>query len=223
MFSCIALGLLILFGSYRQAAAQITPAPDDPLRFLTWLSQDTKAIPRSLMLNSPVKLGIGTAAIFVVSRFDESLSEHSVDFRKRELMRVLEEVGDANAVRPLALIIFTGSLFSDNHRFQDAAFTSFQSLVYANLLTNAVQHGNAAAPIALEVQSGSSGLVLTVRNGGHIRRLRTLEERIVLDRAVEQRVLRMQMQVYEGRGQARLPTPTRSWPAACSRCRRRRG
>ncbi len=141
MFSCIALGLLILFGSYRQAAAQITPAPDDPLRFLTWLSQDTKAIPRSLMLNSPVKLGIGTAAIFVVSRFDESLSEHSVDFRKRELMRVLEEVGDANAVRPLALIIFTGSLFSDNHRFQDAAFMSFQSLVYANLLTNALKLG----------------------------------------------------------------------------------
>jgi len=56
-------------------------------------------------------------------------------------MRVLEELGDANAARPLALVIFAGSLFSDNHRFQDAAFTSFQSLIYANVLTNALKLG----------------------------------------------------------------------------------
>jgi signal transduction histidine kinase len=38
----------------------------------------------------------------------------------------------------------------------------------ANLLTNAAQHGDAAAPIELDVQADASALVLTVRNGGHI-------------------------------------------------------
>ena len=135
------MGICVIFGWGNLAKAQTGTGEDDPLRFLIWLSQDTQAIPKSLLMTSPTKLAIGVSSLFAVSRFDESISNRSVNWRKRELMRVLEELGDANAVRPLAFVIFTGSLFSDNHRFQDAAFTSFQSLLYANVLTNALKFG----------------------------------------------------------------------------------
>lgn len=113
-----------------------TPQADDPFRFLVWLKSDFYAAPRALLNTSPIKLGVGVASVFTVSRFDESLTEQVVDLRGRELMRIMEELGDANAVRPLAIIVFAGSLFSDSHRFQDAAFASVESLIYANMLTN---------------------------------------------------------------------------------------
>ncbi|MDA1029252.1 MAG: phosphatase PAP2 family protein [Bacteroidetes bacterium] len=135
------LGLLMLACGYRNTSAQVAATTDDPFRFVSWILQDTKAIPRSLMMTSPVKMGISAVTLVTIAQFDETLSENAVDLRKRELMRILEEMGDANAIRPLSLVIFTGSLFTDNHRFQDAAFTSFQSLVYASLLTNALKLG----------------------------------------------------------------------------------
>jgi len=114
----------------------LTPQEDDPFRFLVWLRSDLSAAPRALLNTSPIQLGVGLASVFTVSRFDESLTEQAVKWRGRELMRVMEELGDANAVRPLAVIIFAGSLFSDNHTFQDAAFASVEGLIYANVLTN---------------------------------------------------------------------------------------
>lgn len=135
------LGLLLLAGGPRKSSAQVGSATGDPFRFVGWILEDTKAIPRSLMMTSPVKMGIGAVTLVTIAQFDETLSENAVGLRKRELIRVFEEMGDANAIRPLSIVIFTGSLFTDNHRFQDAAFTSFQSLVYANILTNALKFG----------------------------------------------------------------------------------
>ena len=97
------------------------------------------ALGRSLLNVSPTKLAVGTASIFIVSRFDAALTEEAESWRNRELMRVVEELGDANALRPFAIVLFTGSLFTDNHRFQNAAFTSIESLIYSNVLTNALK------------------------------------------------------------------------------------
>jgi hypothetical protein len=133
------MGICVLFGWGNLVKAQTGTGEDDPLRFLIWLSEDTQAIPKSLLMTSPTKLAIGVSSLFAVSRFDESISKISVNLKKRELVRVFEELGDANAIRPLAFVIFSGSLFTDNHRFQDAAFTSFQSLIYANVLTNSLK------------------------------------------------------------------------------------
>lgn len=135
------VGLLMLTGGPLESFAQARATTDDPFRFVNWILEDTKAIPRSLMMTSPVKVGVGAVTLVTIAQFDEALSENALDLRNRELMRVFEEMGDANAIRPLSIVIFTGSLFTDNHRFQDAAFTSFQSLVYANLLTNVLKLG----------------------------------------------------------------------------------
>ena len=112
---------------------------DDPFRFVRWMGTDLKAVPRALIHPRPVQLGVGAASIFAVSRFDRSLSEELTSWQNRELMRVFEEVGDANAARPAAVLIFAGSLLQDNHRVQDAAFASLEALIFANILTNALK------------------------------------------------------------------------------------
>lgn len=130
---------LLFIGIVWNATGQVRM--DDPVRFLVWAKSDTQAIPGALLHTSPLKLALGTASVITAMQFDSGLSQESASWSRRELMRVLEELGDANAARPLALVIFTGSLFTEHHRFQDAAFTSFQSLVYANVLTNALKLG----------------------------------------------------------------------------------
>jgi len=86
-----------------------------------------------------VQLGVGTASVFAISRFDDPLSDELTSWQNRELMRVFEEVGDANAARPAALLIFAGTLLQTNHRVQDAAFASLEALIFANILTNALK------------------------------------------------------------------------------------
>ena len=52
----------------------------------------------------------------------------------REVWRVVEEFGDANPMRPASIMIFVGSLFQDDRRMQDAAFTGLEALILANSL-----------------------------------------------------------------------------------------
>ncbi len=112
---------------------------DDPLRFVNWLRNDVRQSPRALAHVSPFRLFAGAGLIAATSYYDETGSESLMKWHKRELMRVLEELGDSNATRPAALLIFAGSLLQDNHRVQDAAFTSLEALVFANMLTNALK------------------------------------------------------------------------------------
>ena len=130
--------LILLIASSGSVSAQ---SSDDPIRFLVWIKNDIQAAPRALVRTSPARLAGSGAAIWALSRYDESILENALGWRNRELMRVMEEMGDANAVRPLAFVLFAGSLFGSNHRFQDAAFTSLESLVLANVLTNTLKLG----------------------------------------------------------------------------------
>jgi len=84
----------------------------------------------------------------------------SADGLAADLQHVVDEVANATGRSDIAVRMeINGAVVCDPNRLGQ---------LLANLLTNAVQHGDAAAPIALEVQAASSGLVLTVRNGGHI-------------------------------------------------------
>lgn len=111
----------------------------DPLRFLQWFAADVRASGGAILNTAPAAVAAATLSLGAISAFDASWSESSLGWRNRELMRVLEEMGDASAARPLSVILFVGSLFGSNSRFQDAAFTSLESLVLANILTNALK------------------------------------------------------------------------------------
>lgn len=109
---------------------------DDPLRFMEWLATDLRAAPGALLRTSPIRLGAAAAVISTTSLWDARLSEEAMRLNGTEVLRVAEEFGDADAMRPLALMVFVGTLFGDSPRAQDAAFTSLESLALANLGTN---------------------------------------------------------------------------------------
>ena len=133
----IFIALLVAVAGATIAHAQ--RRSDDPLRFVNWLHGDVRQSSKALAHVSPFRLLAGAGLIAATSYYDETGSEKLMKWHNRELMRVLEELGDSNATRPAALLIFAGSLLQDNHRVQDAAFTSLEALIFANILTNALK------------------------------------------------------------------------------------
>ena len=80
--------------------------------------------------------------VLLASRFDRTLAGHAEglsDRIPRRARRILHETGNADMVRPLAVVLFLGSLTSGNEYFQDAAFTSMEAVIYANLITHAIK------------------------------------------------------------------------------------
>ncbi|MEQ9104073.1 MAG: phosphatase PAP2 family protein [Rhodothermales bacterium] len=134
--------LIVLFALssafVRTAGAQ---GADDPLRFGRWLVQDVRGAVPAVVRTSPVRLGAVAGVIITTSIWDSRLSREARVFDDSEPLKAVEEFGDADAMRPLALVIFVGSLFQDNPRVQDAAFTSLEALALANVATNALKLG----------------------------------------------------------------------------------
>ena len=114
-------------------------SPDDPLRFGGWLISDFRALPSAFLRPPSARFGAGMIGVGLVSYRDAQWGPSMQKWHRREAWRVVEEFGDANAMRPAAILIFVGSLFQDDHRYQDAAFTGLQSLVLANLVTNGLK------------------------------------------------------------------------------------
>lgn len=112
---------------------------DDPLRFASWLVSDARAFPGSILRPPSTLFGTGLISVGLVSYRDATWAGSMQKWHRREAWRVVEEFGDANAMRPATILFFVGSLFQDDHRFQDAAFTGLESLMLANLLTNALK------------------------------------------------------------------------------------
>jgi len=134
--SALILVAILTFAPFHQVRAQ---EPDDPLRFASWLVSDAVAFPESLVRPPSTLFGAGLLSVGLVSYKDAQWAGAMQGWHRREAWRVVEEFGDANAMRPAAILVFVGSLFQDDHRYQDAAFTGLQSLMLANLLTNTLK------------------------------------------------------------------------------------
>ncbi len=128
------VSLILPAATARQGAA--AQSSDDPLRFVRWLSSDMQALPGALVRTPPLRVGVAGAIIATTSAWDAPLSREAQDLGAEEFFRAAEEFGDADAMRPLALVIFVGTLFEGSTRAQDAAFTSLEALALANLGTN---------------------------------------------------------------------------------------
>ncbi|WP_313346491.1 GAF domain-containing sensor histidine kinase [Stenotrophomonas sp.] len=89
------------------------------------------------------------------------LALRTADSLDNALQQVVNEVATATGRSDIAVHMqVAGNVMCDPNRLAQ---------LLANLLTNAAQHGDSTAPIELDVQADSDALVLTVRNGGHIR------------------------------------------------------
>lgn len=105
-------------------------------RFLKWSYQDAGALLHDADARLPL-YALGSLAILApAALFDESVS-HEVreDYRGgfAQYLNVANELGSPLALIPVATI-FGASLLTDDARFQDAAFTSLQSVVYAGVV-----------------------------------------------------------------------------------------
>jgi len=112
---------------------------DDPLRFLRWMRDDVRAFPGAVGDAANPWIGGSAAGLALFSRWDKPLADDMQSWHRRELWRVVEEIGDANAARPAAILLFVGSLMQSDTRYQDAAFTSLESLILANMVTNGLK------------------------------------------------------------------------------------
>ena len=129
---------LLVVMTAAPAGAQ-TRRSADPFRFFTWPVGDAGALAGGLV--SPRSLYVFGAggALLLASRYDETLTEKAAGMAEGSVLRVVEEFGNVKAVQPMAVVLFMGSLMSGDERFQDAAFTSLEAVVFANLITNTLK------------------------------------------------------------------------------------
>ncbi len=137
------MGLLWLALWPATATAQAPEPSPDPIRFVWWTGGDVKAFGRGVfsMRTLYVAAGVG-GTVFLLSGQDADLTQGAIDLAEgagRRPRRILNEIGNVDAVRPMALIFFLGSLTSGNKKLQDAAFTSLEAIVISNLITNSLK------------------------------------------------------------------------------------
>lgn len=133
--------LIMITASLLTAPVKGQDADVDPYRFWKWPAEDAVALAGALSSEESVFL-LGTSGLlFLTIRHDAELTHEfsKVGSHSRLLVRAVEEMGNVRSVRPFAGVLFLGSLLTDNQRFQDAAFTSLESVVLANLITSGLK------------------------------------------------------------------------------------
>lgn len=108
-------------------------------RFLRWTVQDVGALVTSVPTRrSLYALSVG-AGLVALSYYDQTLTARASRIQDEGFIVVVEEVGNIKYIRPAAAGLFATSLLTDSERFQDAAFTSLQAVLFANAITNTLK------------------------------------------------------------------------------------
>ncbi|MEM9666786.1 MAG: phosphatase PAP2 family protein [Bacteroidota bacterium] len=128
--------LLLMTAAPLQAQPQY---PGDPFRFVYWTVDDARTLTTRTIPRHALYIAGAGGALLLLSPADRSVTEQVSEIEAGFGWRFVEEFGNVRAVRPAALALFAGSLMTDNVRFQDAAFTSLQAVIYANLITNGLK------------------------------------------------------------------------------------
>lgn len=84
----------------------------------------------------------GGMILLIAARHDAEITADLSHLEKEPpdlLIRIVEEFGNVRSVRPLAGVVFLGSLMTNDGRLQDAAFTSLEAIVLANLVTSSLK------------------------------------------------------------------------------------
>ena len=137
---CGAFLLLIAVTAMPCRGQVSTPGP---MRFVTWIGDDSRAVVQNIVSRRGAAGAVGMGGLLLLlSSRDEEITQRVIEFADstpRQSRRILNEVGNVNVVRPMALLFFVGTLASGNERLQDAAFTSLEAIVISNVLTNALK------------------------------------------------------------------------------------
>lgn len=132
--------LLCIFFNCQQLQAQNNISELSNSRFLDWTIKDPVHILKSINQRDAgtfLLTGIGIAGISTHDAYSSSLLQ--TKFRNSKYLTVTNETGTFKYVGPVSAAIFGTSLLTDKYKFQDAAFTSLQSVVYTNFTVNSMK------------------------------------------------------------------------------------
>ena len=107
------------------------------LRIFTWMANDIVALGRAVFTPRFALYAAGTVGgTFALAWSDDELTEGMHDIYKgevRDVLEVLDYLGGPKINLPV-LALAGGAMVTNNIKFQDAAFTSLQTLIYAGLI-----------------------------------------------------------------------------------------
>ncbi|WP_457653355.1 phosphatase PAP2 family protein [Rhodocaloribacter sp.] len=127
-------GLILLALGCVPAQAQ---SPEGRARFLHWMAGDASALARDVVPRAPLLLLSGAAVLYPISFSDASVSEEMQEAYHGAFGDFLDVANEFGSPRMTLYVsgVFAASLFTKNSRFQDAAFTSLQSVLYAGVIS----------------------------------------------------------------------------------------
>ncbi len=125
------------------AHGQNAPPPDDRARFARWFYQDAAALVfEKAAPHAPRYAVQGLLLLVPASLADKPLNDYVEDGAPglwRDVLNATNDLGGPRVAVP-ATGLFAVSLVTSNTRFQDAAFTSLEALVYAGGVSYAVKY-----------------------------------------------------------------------------------
>lgn len=115
-------------------------AQNDTARFLHWLKDDPANMVSDFGSKQMLTMASVGVSLSIISIGDDKASRHFQDqYGKSELLHFTNMWGDWKIAGAASAGIFATSMITNNSKFQDAAFTSLQSLLMTNLTVNAAK------------------------------------------------------------------------------------
>lgn len=133
--------LFALLFAVAPAAVQAQPEAD-PSRFLRWAYRDAVDLAHEVDWRTPAYAAGALAVLAPLSDFDDNINPKVRSAYHGPLagfLNAANELGGPRVTLPVAGL-FAASLATDDARFQDAAFTSLQALVYAGAISYGVKY-----------------------------------------------------------------------------------
>lgn len=126
---------LIIFGIFFFSSTCVF-CQDSPERFLQWMKDDPVSIVKSIGTKQLLTAAAFGGALSVVSLSDKSTSQNfQLHYQNSNFLDFTNKLGDWRIMTPVSAGIFGASLLTNDTKFQDAAFTSLQSVIFTNIVT----------------------------------------------------------------------------------------
>jgi len=140
--SCAVLliALFCTFPGHQELNAQHDKTAPGLSRFVDLTVKDPAYIAKEINQKDLGLLFAAGVTIAGIATFDRRSSAYFQSrFRNNHFLGAVNELGNFNYIAPISAALFGTSLLSDNHKFQDAAFTSLQSVLYTYISVNTLK------------------------------------------------------------------------------------
>lgn len=129
---CMICVLLLWAGLCPEGYGQLKKA--DSQRFVNWLVKDPGQMITGVGSEELIRFGVAGASIATLSSADEmTYSLIHTDEGNSRFLDAANRLGAKKLAFPASAGLFGISMLTDDQKFQDAAFTSLQSLIMTNL------------------------------------------------------------------------------------------